>query len=185
MSIPSRCTERRKDGKVHRYWSVVENRRLAKGRIAQRHVLYLGEINDTQQRAWRKTIEVLDEGRSRQVALFPQDSQPFDDTNVIGVRLNELTLHRPRQWGACWLAGVLWSELKLDEFWCERLPPSRKGTRWVAVLQTLVTYRLIDPGSEWRLHRHWFTHSAIADLLDADFALASKDMLYRCLDLFR
>ncbi len=177
-----KCTQRRKDGKSHRYWSLVENRRLRDGRVAQRHVLYLGEINDTQQEAWRRTIEVLDEGQSRQVALFAETSVPMGDTDVVGLRLNELTLHHPRQWGACWLASVLWDSLKLGEFWSERLPRSRKGTRWTHVLQTLVTYRLIDPGSEWRLHRHWFTGSAMADLLDADFALASKDTLYRCLD---
>ena len=57
-----------------------------------------------------------------------------------------------------------------DAFWEARLPPSRKGTPWASVLQTLVTYRLIDPGSEWRLHRQWFIQSAMADLLDADFA---------------
>ncbi len=177
-----KCTERRKDGKTHRYWSVVENRRLAKGRIAQRHVLYLGEISDTQQQAWRNTVEVFDEGRARQLALVAHDAGALDETDVVSLRINELTLNRPRQWGACWLAGVLWNQLALPEFWEARLGASRKGTRWAAVLQTLVTYRLIDPGSEWRLHRHWFTSSAMADLLDADFTLAEKDTLYRCLD---
>jgi len=117
-----KCTERRKDGKVHRYWSVVENRRLSSGRIAQRHVLYLGEINDTQQQAWRKTVDVFDEGKRRQVALFPHDREPLRDTHVVGVRLNELTVQHPRQWGACWLADGLWRQLQLDQFWGERLP---------------------------------------------------------------
>lgn len=177
-----KCTERRKDGKTHRYWSVVENRRLAKGRIAQRHVLYLGEINDSQQQAWRHTVEVFDEGRVRQLALVVNEAVAVSEADVVSLRIHELSLHRPRQWGACWLAGVLWNQLALPEFWEARLPASRKGTRWAAVLQTLVTYRLIDPGSEWRLHRHWFTSSAMGDLLDADFALAEKDTLYRCLD---
>ena len=51
-----RCKVRRKDGKQHRYWSVVENTRVAGGRVVQRHVLYLGEINDTQELAWRRSI---------------------------------------------------------------------------------------------------------------------------------
>ena len=71
-----RATTRRKDGKEHRYWSVVENRRLLNGKVVQRQVLYLGEINDSQQLAWRKTIEVFDEGAKRQVALFPEGAQP-------------------------------------------------------------------------------------------------------------
>jgi hypothetical protein len=177
-----KCNRRTKDGKTHHYWSVAENRRLLNGKVVQRQVLYLGEINDSQQAAWRKTIEVCDEGAKRQVALFPEDALPIGDATVVGVRLSELQLKRPRQWGACWLACVLWQQLDLDAFWSARLPASRKGTRWVQVLQILVAYRLIDPGSEWRLHRDWFTASAMADLLEADFALAGKDTLYRCLD---
>ena len=96
--------------------------------------------------------------------------------------LSELRLERPRQWGACWLSCVLWQQLDLDSFWRPRLAPSREGTPWLLVLQTLVAYRLIDPGSEWRLHRHWFDASAMAELLNADFALAEKNTLYRCLD---
>lgn len=167
-----RCNRRIKDGKAHEYWSVVENRRLSDGRIAQRQVLYLGEINASQREAWRKTIEVHDEGTRRQVALFPAGSMPADDVDAIGVRLSELRLQRARQWGACWLALDLWQQLELDSFWRPRLRPSREGTPWLKVLKTLVAYRLIDPGSEWRLHRQWFDASAMADLLDADFALA-------------
>jgi transposase len=178
-----RCTRRKKDGKVHEYWNIVENRRLADGRVAQRHVLYLGEINASQREAWRKTIEVCDaRGERRQMALFPAGTVPCDDVDAIGVRLSELRLQRPRQWGACWLALQLWRELDLDAFWFVRLPASREGTPWLKVLKTLVAYRLIDPGSEWRLHRQWFDASAMADLLDADFGLAEKNTLYRCLD---
>jgi hypothetical protein len=178
-----RCTRRNKDGKTHEYWSVVENRRLADGRVAQRQLLYLGEINASQRQAWRKTIEVHDEaGTRRQVALFPVGSLPADDIDAIGVRVSELSLRRPRQWGACWLALVLWQQLELDAFWAPRLVPSREGTPWLKVLKTLVAYRLIDPGSEWRLHRQWFDASAMGDLLDADFGLAEKNTLYRCLD---
>ena len=177
-----RCNRRVKDGKVHDYWNVVENRRLSDGRVVQRQVLYLGEINSSQREAWRKTIEVHSEGTRRQVALFPAGSMPADDVDAIGVRLSELRLERPRQWGACWLAMQLWQELDLEGFWRGRLAPSREGTPWLKVLQTLVAYRLIDPGSEWRLHRQWFDASAMANLLNADFALAEKNTLYRCLD---
>ena len=96
-----RCNRRHKDGKVHEYWNMVEKRRLRNGRIAQRQVLYLGEINASQREAWRKTIEVQDEDQRRQVALFPAGSMPVDDVDAIGVRLSELRLERPRQWGAC------------------------------------------------------------------------------------
>ena len=177
-----RCNRRKKDGKSHDYWSVVENRRCSDGRVVQRQVLYLGEINASQREAWRKTIEVQDAGTRRQVALFPAGSMPVDDVDAIGVRLSELSLRRPRQWGACWLALQLWQELELDSFWRPKFARAQGNTPWLKVLKTLVAYRLIDPGSEWRLHRQWFDSSAMADLLDSDFALAEKNTLYRCLD---
>jgi len=175
-----------KDGKEHHYWSLVENRRVDGGRrVVQRHVLYLGEINSSQQEAWRKTIEVFESGspRPKTVALFPEQRAPqVNDEQIIRIRLDQLELRRPRQWGACWLACLLFQKLQLDAFWSQRLPPSRKGTRWDQVLQTLVCYRLIDPGSEWRLHREWFDKSAMADLMGSDYRLAADDTLYRCLD---
>jgi transposase len=180
-----RFKTRKKDGKVHRYWSVVENRRVADGRVVQRQVLYLGEINDAQRAAWCRSIEVFDEdrGEATQMALFPEDrAAPALACEVVQVKLSGLQLRRPRQWGACWLACELWDLLALDGFWQPRLRPSRKGTRWLNVLKTLVAYRLIDPGSEWRLHRSWFDRSAMGDLLGEDFAIAESDTLYRCLD---
>ncbi|GAC1579012.1 MAG: hypothetical protein NVS3B5_11900 [Sphingomicrobium sp.] len=171
-----RCKTRKKDGKEHRYWSVVENRRVAGGRVVQKHVLYLGEINGSQELAWRKTIEVLDEGEraSKTLALFPEDrcEAVLPDASIVRLKLAALKLCRPRQWGACWLALSLWEELDLDGFWAERLPVSRKGTRWDLILVVLVAYRLLAPGSEWRLHREWFERTALADLLGGDFGLA-------------
>src|SRR5215813_12536166 len=181
-----RCKVRRKDGKQHRYWSVVENTRVAGGRVVQRHVLYLGEINDSQEVAWRRSIEVLEDGaaRSRTLSLFPEDRVEglLADASIIGVRLSGLRLRRPRQWGACWLALMLWRELRLDQFGLKRLGVSRKGTHWDQVLFVLVAYRLLAPGSEWRLHREWFRRSALADLLGADTGLAEIHKLYRCHD---
>jgi transposase len=180
-----RSTTRKKDGKEHRYWSVVENRRVFGNRTVQRHVLYLGEINDSQQAAWSEAIEVFDDRdqTTKQVALFPEHRQaPVLDCDVIRIRISAMRLCRPRQWGACWLSCYLWDLLRLDEFWNSRLEPSRKGTSWLHVLKTLVSYQLIDPGSEWRLHRQWYDRSAMGDLLGCDARLAQDNTLYRCLD---
>ena len=178
-----RCKKRFKDGKEHRYWSVVENVRVSGGRVVQRQVLYLGEINDSQRAAWWRSIEVVEgASRSKQVALFPEDREaPELECEVVQVRLAELTLHAPRQWGACWLALTLWERLELDRFWGLRLPASREGTRWLDIVKIQVCYRLIDPGSDWRLHRQWYEHSALRDLLGCDRVIASTT-LYRCLD---
>src|ERR1700721_535696 len=141
-----RSNRRFKDGKEHRYWNIVENRRCASGKVVQRQVLYLGEIGDGQHDDWSRAVEAFDEDAQRhtQLSLFSADRG-------------------------------------LPQFWARRLRPSREGTNWCDILQTLVCYRLIDPGSEWRLHRQWFEQSAMADLLGADFMLAEKNALYRCL----
>jgi transposase len=181
-----RATIRKKDGKEHRYWSLVENKRVSGGRVRQRHVLYLGEINSSQELAWRKSIEVLEDGakQPRTLALFAEDrcEGVLPDETIVRLRLSQLRLSRPRQWGACWLVLRLWEQLQLDRFWEDRLPRSRKGTRWDLVLFVLVAYRLIAPGSEWRLSRHWYDQSALADLLDADGSLCDIHTLYRCHD---
>ena len=180
-----RSTNRRKDGKDHRYFSVVENRRVPGGRTVQRTVLYLGEINDQQQAAWRKTLDVFDEEQQRYttLSLFPDDRElPADALDSVQVRLSGLELRRPRSFGNCWLACELWHQLGLDEFWRQRLPEGREGVSWEKVLQLLVVNRLLEPGSEFRVHRQWFVDSAMDELLGENFAVAEKDRLYRCLD---
>lgn len=181
-----KCHRRFKDGKEHRYWSIAEKRRCAGGRVVDRHVLYLGEINDSQKEAWLRCISVFDESKGMQMrlALFPAQTPVPDHARTCAVQvcLGDFKLRRPRQWGACWVFCRLWEQLGLDEFWRTRLPASREGTPWYHVLMVLTAYRLIDPGSEWRLHRHWFEQSAMGDLLGEDFAIVAKDTLYRCLD---
>ncbi len=180
-----RSNTRIKDGKKHRYFTVVESRRLQSGRVAQRQVLYLGEINDSQQAAWRRTLEVFDEGTHQitPLSLFPEDRPvPGDAIDSVQVKLGEIKLERARPYGNCWLGCELWRQLQLDRFWSEKLPPGREGVAWPEVLELLVVNRLIEPGSEFRLHRHWFDHSAMDVLLGQDFAVAEKDRLYRCLD---
>ena len=182
---PCSCAARDafKDGKEHRYWSVVENVRVRGRRVVQRHVIYLGEINDSQRAAWCRSIEVGggQVGVAADGAVSQRSRSAGAGLRVVKINLAEVSLHDPRQWGACWLALSLWDRLDLDRFWGERLPPSRQGTRWLDILKILACYRLIDPGSEWRLHRHWYEHSALRDLLGSDRAIAD-DTLYRCLD---
>ena len=180
-----RSTNRKKDGKDHRYFSIVENRRLPGNKTVQRIVLYLGEINDQQQAAWRKTLDVFDEDEQRYttMSLFPEDREiPSDALDSVQVKLSGLELRRPRPFGNCWMGCELWHQLRLDEFWQQRLPEGREAVSWEKVLRLLVVNRLLDPGSEFRIHRQWFVDSAMDELLETNFAVAEKDRLYRCLD---
>jgi transposase len=181
-----KCHTRLKDGKEHRYWSISEKVSCAGGRRVERHVLYLGEINDSQKEAWVKCMEAFDTQGQEQIklALFPSDRPvpTHAQDSGVQVRLSELSLHRPRQWGACWVFLRMWEQLQLEDFWRQRLADSRESTSWYHILMVLCAYRLIDPGSEWRLHREWYEKSAMGDLLGEDFSLVAKDNLYRCLD---
>ncbi len=177
-----KCNRRFKNGKEHRYWTLVESRRCAGGKVVPRPVLYLGEINDSQRESWCRTIEAFDPLRERTLplALFPADRPLPEHAAGFGVQvhLDRMELHRPRQWGACWLAGQLYEQLGLDRFWAQRLPDSREGTCWRHILQTLVSYRLLDPGSEWRLHRLWFEQRKNGLYRTLDKVLAHKPALF-------
>ena len=180
-----RSIHRKKDGKDHRYFSIVENHRIASGQTVQRTVLYLGEINDQQQTTWRKTLSVFDEQQQEyaDLSLFPDDREiPADAIDSLQVKLNGLELRCPRLFGSCWLACELWQQLGLHEFWDARLGGSREDVPWEKVLQLLVVNRLLDPGSEFRVHRQWYRTTAMDALLGTDFAVAEKNRLYRCLD---
>ena len=180
-----RYNTRKKDGKAHRYFSVVENVRLRSGHTTQRTVLYLGEINDTQQAAWRKNLEVVNEIEqvTEQICLFPEDRDiPADVLNGLKVKLSELTLQRPRVFGDCWLGCRLWDELELGPFWRQRLSNGKAQVPWFKVLELLSVRQLVSPGSKWHLHRRWFLSSAMDQLLEEDFAVAAKNRLYECLD---
>jgi hypothetical protein len=175
---------RKKDGKEHRYFSIMESRRVSRQRVVHRTVVYLGEINDSQQAAWRKTLEVFDEKQQEfaTLSLFPDDREIVDEGDALQVKLGEMQLERPRAFGGCWLGCELWRQLRLDEFWQTKLPEGREDVPWEKVLRLLVVNRLLEPGSEFRVHRQWFDQTAMADLLGTDFAVAEKDRLYRCLD---
>ena len=180
-----RSYKRKKNGKWHEYFSVVENRRCANGTTVQRTILYLGEITSSQESTWRKTLEVfdVDSGKHVQKLLFADHAVvPESRLDSIKVKLSQLQLCRPRRFGNCWLACRLWRELGLDEFWQERIDDCRGDIPWSKVLKLLTVNCLIDPASEFYVHRQWFDKTAMDELLNTDYRIASKDRLYRCLD---
>ena len=177
-----RATKRFKDGKVHYYWSMVENVRVGR-RVFQRQALYLGELNDSQREEWQRAVEALDEkGNVRQLKLFPEDRAPeTDDGQVVRIRMDRLTVRNVRNWGEVWLGRELWDKLGLDGFWASRLGPSRKGTDWLALMKAIVLYRFTDPGSELRMHTNWLANTAVEELIGPG-ALTGRSTLYSCLD---
>ena len=180
-----RSYTRKKNGKWHEYFSVVENRRVAKGKTVQRTVLYLGEITGSQEDAWHRTLQIFDQdtGKTLTKSLFADYNEITNhDIDSIRVKLSQMQLCRPRTFGDCWLGCQLWQQLGLDEFWSDRLGKSRSDISWPKVLELLVVNRLIRPGSEFYIHRQWFDQTAMDELLHTDYRIAAKDRLYRCLD---
>jgi transposase len=181
-----RAIKRLKDGKEHRYFTVVESVRVAgHPHPIQKPLLYLGELNDSQQAAWTKSLTVFNTARqtSETLSLFPEDRTPVPGPlPALLIKWQDYQLSRPRQYGACWLALELWRQLELDAFWERKLGRSREGTDWAQTLLVSVAYRLIAPGSEWKCWRLWYERSAMADLLGPEFTLGNKDQLYQVLD---
>lgn len=180
-----RSYRRKKNGKLHRYYSVVENRRVANGHVIQKTVLYLGEITGDQEKAWRKTLKVFDADQNKPVykRLFATEETVCpEDIDTIGVHLSQLRLSKPRAFGDCWLGCHLWESLHMDAFWQKRIDRHKTTVAFSKVLKLLVINRLIKPGSEFYIHQHWFDQTAMDVLLDCDFTVAQKNRLYQCLD---
>ena len=177
-----RATKRKKDGKVHLYWSVVENVRVGR-RVFQRRALYLGELNDSQHAEWQRAVEAIDEnGRVTQLKLFPEERAPeSDDGSIVRIQMNRLSVRNMRNWGEVWLGLQLWDMLELDNFWSSRIDKSRKGTDWLALLKAIVFYRLTAPGSELQMHERWFKDCAAEELFGPG-VLTGRSTLYNCLD---
>lgn len=185
-----RTKKRLKNGKQHVYYSVVESHRAPDGSPVQRELLYLGEINASQEAAWQHFLQVWDAktGQAQTVSLFPDTISRSEnistyELNALRLRMDQITLQRPRAFGDCFVACKIWEQLGLEGFWKQRLEePHRGKAPWHKILQLLAVNRMVDPGSEWRIHRQWMERSAMDELLSIETGHISKDRLYRCLD---
>ena len=157
-SMFPRAKRRFKDGKEYRYWSVVENCPKPDGTVVQRQVCCTWARSTTargRRGAGRSSCCAAAQTAGPWRFPRPTARRRSWTARVVRIELKALKLRRARQCGACWLALVLWERLDMDQFWRPQLPPSQQGTRWLEVFKTQVCHRLVDPGSKWRLHRHW------------------------------
>jgi transposase len=173
---------RSKDGKEHGYWSLVETVRTPDG-PRQRTICYLGELNDSAQARWQKTIEAFNEqGESTQLKLFPNDAELPDDPSVARVLVKKVRVERPRRFGDCYLGLELWKRLGLQEFFAQHLDQEIADVPWSRVAAVLAINRLCAPGSELAIERHWYPSTALDDLLHIAKGKINDTRLYRCLD---
>jgi transposase len=174
---------RSKDGKQHRYWSLVETVRTPDG-PRQRTLCYLGELNDSAQARWLKSIEVFNEdGQAHQLKLFPSEVEPpANDPDVAQVLLKKVRLERTRQLGPCYLGWQLWRRLKLDEFFASTIDTDGADVGWSLVAAILGINRLCAPGSELAIEQRWYPATALGDVLHIEEGKITDTRLYRCLD---
>src|SRR5438132_2176929 len=178
-----RPNRRTKDGKEHTYWSLVETVRTADG-PRQKTLCYLGELNDSSQARWLKTIEVFNEqGEAQQLKLFPSHVEPpADDPQVARVLLNRVRLERTRQFGACYLGLELWKRLQLDRFFESTVDAHDADVPWSRIAAVLAINRLCAPSSELAIEERWYPSTALDDLLGIEEGKINDTRLYRCLD---
>jgi len=174
---------RAKDGKEHRYWSLVETVRTPDG-PRQRRLCYLGELNGSAQARWLKTIEVFNQqGESRQLKLFPSEvAVAEEDPAVARVLIDQVRLERSRQFGNCFLGWELWKRLELDGFFQKALDREAADVAWSKIAALLVINRLCAPGSELALEKRWYPATALEDLLGLEDGKVNDTRLYRGLD---
>lgn len=175
---------RTKDGKRHRYYSVVESIRTARG-PKHRTLAYLGELNGSSERTWRKTIAVLaGDGSVAQLDLFPSDAPDLPPGDgVVRVVLDRVRWERPRDFGEVYLAYHLWRVLGLEELLADLIPGGEEEIAWAHMAFVLSAARLIEPSSELKIAQHFYPRTALDDVMGVPEEKVNKDRLYRTLDV--
>ena len=173
MSMYIRKITRKKDGKTHAYWALVESRRTERG-PRQHVVAYLGEMDAT----GRMGIQKAAEGRSdHQVDLFKNLEPEWVEVNVRAVRTE-----RVRDFGDIWLALELLKRLGLVAFFQQVMPAGRAKIPWADLACILTIARFCEPKSELYIAEHFYGHTALADLMGIPNDLVYDNRLYRALD---
>ena len=173
-----------KDGKEHRYFTLVESVRTARG-PQHRTLAYLGELNGSTEAAWRKTISVFnnDGGAECQLELFPSDASSIPSgERVVQVVLGRVRWERPRDFGEVYLAYHLWKVLGLDTLLKELMVPGAEEIPWPVMAFVLTAARLIAPSSELAIEERFYPRTALADICGVPEEKVNKDRLYRALD---
>ena len=174
--------ERRKNGKAHTYWALVESIRTAKG-SRHRVVAYLGELKKREGCGWAQLGRRLNGQGRPQPSLFdpPPYDDPTDDEPVL-VKLKNIRLQRLRDFGDVWLALGLWRLLGLDTLLAKLIPPGREEVSWAVVAAILTLARFCEPASELHIEDTWYRRTALEDLLDVSVEKVHTDRLYAGLD---
>lgn len=176
---------RRKNGKTHTYWELVESYRTPRG-SRHRRIAYLGELSASERAGWARLATLLDgkAARSaRQLSLFDDDGDDSDPVpDEVSVDLRKLRVENARGFGDAYLAMLLWKALELDSFLEERLPEGREDVRWGLMACMISVSRFVEPSSEVHISDEWYGRTALPEMLGVPADKAEEHRLYRTLD---
>jgi transposase len=177
-----RC-ERRKNGKRHTYWALVESYRTARG-SRQRVVAYLGELKRSERSGWAQLGRSLSGKKKPQRSLFdPPDHDELAEDETVLVRLKGVKLERVRDFGDVWMAWGLWRLLGLDRLLVQLMPRGQEEVPWATMAAILAIARFCEPQSELHIERSWYRATALDDLLGVSPEKVHTDRLYAALDV--
>ena len=174
--------ERRKNGKKHTYWALVESIRTARG-SRHRVVAYLGELKKSERNGWAQLGRRLNGQARPEPSLFdpPHDNDVDDDETVL-VKLKGVRLERLRDFGDVWLALGLWRLLELDVLLERLMPSGREEVPWPVTAAILTMARFCEPSSELHIADTWYRRTALEDLLGVAVERVDDNRLYAGLD---
>jgi transposase len=173
--------DRKKSGKRHTYWALVESIRTGRG-SRQRIVAYLGELKKRERNGWVQLGRRLDKKDRPSPTLFdpPEYEEPDDDIELV--RIKGVRLERMRDFGDVWLALGLWRLLGLDELLANRIEPGQEEVPWPMVASILTIARFCEPSSELHIADTWYPRTALEDLLGVFPERIHTRRLYEGLD---
>jgi transposase len=179
-----RKIRRKKDGKSHEYWALVESYRTARG-SRQRIVAYLGNLDEAARRGIQQAAcpQAAQNDPDRQSSCL-QDTTAEGQTapEWVEVNVHAVRTERPRRFGDVWLALELLRRLHLDRFFQQHLKSTRPQIAWADLVTVLIAARFCEPSSELHIAEHFYKNSALADLLGIPANKIYDNRLYRALD---
>jgi transposase len=168
-----RKINRKKSGKDHYYWALVESYRTSRG-SRQKVVAYLGEMDS----AGRLGIKNTASGQTNyQKDIFEEQEAEWVEINIKGVRTEKV-----RDFGDIWLAFQLLKRLGLYDFFKKVMPPGRAKIAWSDLAYVLTIARFCNPSSELYIAEHYYGHTAFPDIMGIPAHQIYENRLYRALD---
>ena len=176
--------QRRKNGKRHTYWGLVESYRTPRG-PRHRVVAYLGELDESHKEGWAQLAKKLDNKPMPIVhpTLFDSSPESVDVPEKVSVKIDEGCVESTKDFGDVWLGLYLWQTLKLDKLFKKILPSGKEDIEWDLMVLILAMARFCEPSSELHIEDTWYPRTALSEMVGIPADKVYVQRLYRTLDV--